>query len=270
MSIVYENDVGYFVCHNQFVLEESCGRFYKKELFDLRTPFFKDLEAAAEAKALELGVARTRKRKKKREVKEAPIEESTVKLFISSICQSKSFFQSPPTPNDLLSNNKPAREAVTKFLSSQSTLSVQDASLTCKLSNPSDKTVIELIWDQPFLLPPNCEFYKQDIGDLNQLTGRVFSLITIDPPWANRFIKRKRKTFESSSYHTMDNSFLATLPVAELCIKGTVVAIWCTNSPTHLDYLLNTLLPCWGLTYMGTWFWIKVLNIILTLNYFFI
>ena len=57
----------------------------------------------------------------------------------------------------------------------------------------------------------------------------------------------------------MDNSFLATLPIAQLCTDGALVAIWCTNSPTHIDYLINTLLPIWKLDFITTWFWIKVI-----------
>jgi hypothetical protein len=264
MSIVYKNETGYFVDHNRFVMEESCGRRYKRELFDLRTPFYKDLEAAAEAKALELGVPRTRKRKKKREmIKETPVEESTVKKFL---LQLKPFFEPPPTSVDLHINNKPAREAVKIFLSSPSTLSIQDTSLMCEHSNLTDETTVELIYSQQFLLPPHSQLFKHGICDLDLLvkSNRIFSLITIDPPWSNRFIKRKRKSCESSSYHSMDNSFLASLPIAELCSAGTLVAIWLTNSPTHIDYLLNTLLPTWGLDYITTWFWIKVIIIILS------
>ena len=259
MSIVYQNETGYFVDHNRFVMEESCGRQYKRELFDLRTPFYKDLEAAAEARSLELGVPRTRKRKKKKEtIKETPVQELEVRQFLSQL---QPFFQPTPTPSDLLLNNKPAREAVKTFLSSPSTQSVQNSSLMCDYSNPTDETAVKLIYGQQFLLPPHSQLFKRDIGELDLLvkSNQVFSLITIDPPWSNRFIKRKRKSSESRSYHSMDNSFLATLPIAQLCTDGALVAIWCTNSPTHIDYLINTLLPIWKLDFITTWFWIKVI-----------
>lgn len=84
-----------------------------------------------------------------------------------------------------------------------------------------------------------------------------------DPPWTNRFIKRKRKSSSlfGGCYRTMDSdddSLLRSMPVADLCLQSSLVAVWCTNSPTHLDRLINDLLPKWGLQYEATWFWIKV------------
>ena len=118
--------------------------------------------------------------------------------------------------------------------------------------------------DFVFILPAHSQFYKNDVGYLETLSesGRTFSLIVMDPPWTNRFVKRKRHAGSLNSYHSMGNDILATLPISKLCAQGALVAVWCTNSKKHLDYLTNTLLPLWNLTYVATWFWIKVSDLL--------
>ena len=257
MSILHQSSFGYFICHRRFS-EEIYGKPYKSVLFDIRTPFYKDLEAAAEAKALESGIPRVRKRKKKQIEKQLPLEESSVRSFLSELSP---FFQPQPTSSDLLHNNKSSREAVTNFMSSPFAVTCQDTSQTTHILNSEDGNKEELFFgDHKFLFPALSEFYKQDVSELDILvkSGRTFPLIIMDPPWINRFIKRKRTTGVKTGYHTMDNDFLTEMPVAKLCTKGSLVVVWCTNSPTHLDYLLTTLLPAWDLEYVTTWFWIKV------------
>nr|SVE78083.1 EOG090X01QX [Daphnia lumholtzi] len=90
-----------------------------------------------------------------------------------------------PSPLDFTSNNKPARDLVTQFLSSASGSKTQDIHL--------------------------------------------------------------KMSYFNSLEHAIEKE-----------INGALVAIWCTNSKTHLDYLTGTLLPLWKLTYIATWFWIKV------------
>ena len=258
MAILHQSDVGYLLCHRT-LSEEICGRPYKKSLFDIRTPFLKDQEAMCEAKAMESGVPRIRKRKRKQEKKQLPLEESTVLAFMAELV-STGFMKPPPTSADFMVNNKPARETVSQFLSSPSGTKFQDTNLEFSYFNSSKQIVEKEFCNETFILPPCSQFYKKDIGFLENLaeSGRTFSLIVMDPPWTNRFVKRKRNAGGVSSYRSMENDILSTLPISRLCADGALVAVWCTNSKTHLDYLTNTLLPSWNLNYVATWFWIKV------------
>jgi len=256
MSILHQSDAGYFLCH-RYLSEETCGRPYNRTLFDIRTPFLKDQEAVSIAQEMESGVSKKRKRKKNHEVKSLPLDESSVKEYLSEL---SCFFQPPPSPLDFVVNNKPARTMVTKFLSSVPGLKIQDTNFQISCVNSSEQIIEKDIDGEIFILPPHSQFYKNDVGYLDTLvkSGRTFSLIVMDPSWTNRFVKRKRHAGSLNSYQSMDNDTLATLPISKLCTEGGLVAVWCTNSKTHLDYLSNTLLPRWNLTYVATWFWIKV------------
>lgn len=259
MAVLYQSDAGYFVCHRSFSLQ-TCGRPYKRILFDIRTPFLKDLEAISEAQAMESGVPKKRKRKRNQhETKELPLEESTVLTFLAEL---QSFFQPPPVVSDFILNNKTARDSVSQFLFSVPGSKIQDTSLEVVYQNSTKDVEVKRLCDEVFILPPESQIYKKDIGysEILAQSGQKFDLIVIDPPWTNRFVKRKRDAGGVNSYRSLNNDILSTLPISRLCAEGALVAIWCTNSKTHLDHLTNKLLPLWNLNYVATWFWIKVSN----------
>lgn len=253
MAILHQNDTGYLICHQKY-LEETYRIPYRSIFFDLKTPFLKDLEAESIAEIKETGIEKRRRRKKSAIKKELPIEESHVNNYLTEIGQ---FFREPPSSNDYRQNNKPAREAVDGFLSMTSPL--QNTSLTLEYSNGANDESEKIICNELCIIPPRCQFYRHNISSLDVLvnSNQKFSLIVMDPPWTNRFIKRKRK-FGTNSYHSLEDNMLKTMPIGNLCQDSALVAIWCTNSSTHLDYLRNELLPAWKLTYIATWFWIKV------------
>lgn len=256
MAVLYQSEVGFYVCHRTFS-EQSCGRPYKHVLFDLRTPFLKDLEALSEAQSMESGVPKKRKRKRKQPEKEMPLEESTVHNFLAEL---SSFFKPPPLASDFVLNNKHSREMVSQFLTSAASSKFQDESLELSDSNSTDTVIEKEILGERVLIPPRSEFHKQDVSFLKTLvdSGSIFDLIVIDPPWTNRFVKRKRTYNSASGYRSMENDILSSLPVSNLCSENALVAIWCTNSKTHLDHVFNSLLPTWNLSYICTWYWIKV------------
>jgi hypothetical protein len=51
---------------------------------------------------------------------------------------------------------------------------------------------------------------------------------------------------------------LANIPVAILIAPGSLVAVWCTNSDSHLTSLCTEIFPAWDVEYVGKWFWLKV------------
>jgi N6-adenosine-specific RNA methylase IME4 len=54
------------------------------------------------------------------------------------------------------------------------------------------------------------------------------------------------------------NEDLANIPVPALIAPGSLVAVWCTNSDSHLTCLLTKIFPAWGIEYVAKWFWLKV------------
>lgn len=253
MAILHQNDTGYFICHRKYS-EEIYGRPYKDIYFDIKTPFLKDLEAESIARFKETGLKKRKRRKKFVIERKLPIEESHINNYLTEI---SSFFREPPSPEDFRQNNKPARKAVDTFLLSTSVL--QDTSSNLEYFNETNNEIVIKIHGQSCIIPPRSKFYRHDVSSLDILVNlkQKFPLIIMDPPWINRFIKRKRKS-SSNSYHSLENDVLKTMPIEKLCQENTLVAIWCTNSSIHLDYLRNILLPTWNLTYVATWFWIKV------------
>ena len=57
----------------------------------------------------------------------------------------------------------------------------------------------------------------------------------------------------------MYNQELVKLPIPKIVSKGSLIAVWCTNSPQNLDYLKNNIFPAWGVRYIAKWFWVKVI-----------
>jgi N6-adenosine-specific RNA methylase IME4 len=62
------------------------------------------------------------------------------------------------------------------------------------------------------------------------------------------------------SYDMLSNCDLGMIPMGSLLSPGALVAVWCTNSPSNIKDLKETILPSWGLDYVATWYWVKVDN----------
>ena len=199
------------------------GSPYKQILFDIKTPFLKDLEAESRALSIETGVVKKRKRKRF-QATVLPIEESDVVTFLGKL---KPFFQDPPSAGDLRLNNKPAREAVRKFM--QLSAEIQENPMSYSHFNPAHETARLELMNESFILPRNSQFYRNKIENVKNLItdGRTFSFICVDPPWNNRFIKRKYKNKDANSgYETLGNDMLYTIKVDQLCRNSSLVAIW--------------------------------------------
>lgn len=56
----------------------------------------------------------------------------------------------------------------------------------------------------------------------------------------------------------MYNEELVKIPIKKLLHSNGILAIWCTNSPNHLNSIFNEIFPSWGITYRAKWYWIKV------------
>lgn len=56
----------------------------------------------------------------------------------------------------------------------------------------------------------------------------------------------------------MYNEELVKIPTWKLLCSNGIVAIWCTNAPSHLNSIFNEMFPSWGVTYKAKWYWVKV------------
>ena len=118
-------------------------------------------------------------------------------------------------------------------------------------------TVFTKVRECNYLFPRGCKFYCKNVKDiLNDLSGERYDFVLLDPPWWNKYIRRKR--FKSNDgYNMMYSDDIQDLPVGELIKDDGLVAVWCTNSPQHLRDLRN-MFDEWRIEYIGQWFWLKV------------
>lgn len=56
----------------------------------------------------------------------------------------------------------------------------------------------------------------------------------------------------------MYNEDILKIPLEDLVQPNTIVAIWCTNSPTHSEFVKKVALPKWNLKLLTTYYWVKV------------
>lgn len=53
---------------------------------------------------------------------------------------------------------------------------------------------------------------------------------------------------------------LKDLPIKKLLAKNGLVVMWCTNSPNHLNAILNDFFPKWNIKFLTKYYWLKVIN----------
>ncbi|XP_046388173.1 N(6)-adenine-specific methyltransferase METTL4 [Ischnura elegans] len=109
-----------------------------------------------------------------------------------------------------------------------------------------------------YLFPPRCEFHCCDVKDIEKHVKGTFDLVVLDPPWWNKYIRRKNAKCAEGGYQMMSNDDLGAVPVGNFLNPGALVAVWCTNSESNLETLEKKIFPQWGIEFIGRWFWIKV------------
>lgn len=123
--------------------------------------------------------------------------------------------------------------------------------------NKNDCKVIEIDREKYFF-PSNCRFFCKDVKDIGKnLRGEKFDVILLDPPWWNKYIRRK-KLKSDKAYSMIYDCELASIPIGEFLEDDGFVVVWCTNSTQHFDKLVSEIFPSWGVSFAGKWYWIKV------------
>lgn len=126
--------------------------------------------------------------------------------------------------------------------------------------NDSQFIVKTTMHDEDYIIPPNCRFFNSDVRNLNSFLTHEdkFDFIVLDPPWWNKYIRRVKAVNEKSGYRMLDNESLKGIPLENHVHDRTIVAIWCTNSPSHIDAIEQQLCAKWNLKLVGSWYWIKI------------
>lgn len=139
---------------------------------------------------------------------------------------------------------------------------VTTPSKTIRGSNTTCYPIKSSISTQSYLIPPSCHFVQDDIRHV--ALSSTFDFIIMDPPWWNKYIRRVVRATNgsaaeaaSSGYSMLGKEDILSIPIERLTEAG-LVAIWCTNSPSHIAAIHTELLPKWNLKLLSIWFWIKL------------
>ena len=67
-------------------------------------------------------------------------------------------------------------------------------------------------------------------------------------------------------YPTLPNHYFLSLPIKQLThTDGALVALWVTNREKLRGFVEKELFPAWGVRYVASFYWLKVLSLSLSL-----
>lgn len=123
--------------------------------------------------------------------------------------------------------------------------------------NRSESTLRQLN-NSKFLFPKNCKFCCKNVSEIDRyLADQLYDLVLLDPPWWNKYVRRKRAKTDHG-YEMMYNHNLLGIPIERFLKDDGLVAVWCTNSRQHQHALVNEIFEKWNVSYVGKWHWLKV------------
>jgi 16S rRNA G966 N2-methylase RsmD len=96
-----------------------------------------------------------------------------------------------PTSNDRESNNRAAQDKAQSFY------------VRCPVSsflrlhgeNNLSQALVTQVDGENYLVPSECKFFSYDVNEIQyklDLLSRPFDLVLLDPPWWNKYIRRKK------------------------------------------------------------------------------
>ncbi|KAJ8762403.1 hypothetical protein K2173_007563 [Erythroxylum novogranatense] len=125
------------------------------------------------------------------------------------------------------------------------------------VGNEMETEVVAQLLGRNYIIPRDSCFYMSDLGQIRNLIPAEphcgFNLIVIDPPWENASVRQKLM------YPTLPNRHFFLLPIKQLShVDGALVCLWVTNREKLRTFVEKELLPAWGVSYMATFYWLKV------------
>ncbi|PRD30206.1 UNVERIFIED_CONTAM: Methyltransferase-like protein 4 [Trichonephila clavipes] len=89
--------------------------------------------------------------------------------------------------------------------------------------NKNNESTIVIFGSEKYVLPAKSSFHLCDVKSLENLKGKKYDLIVLDPPWENKSVWRKK------SYKTLDSDSLLNLPIDVICNPGCLIVVWITQ-----------------------------------------
>lgn len=240
MSIVYENEKGFYISHKDYIDKlymniDGWNYSLNEKLFKILFPYKKKKRSTIS------------KQSQNKIHGDLNIRENFIQ-FIEEFKQKFPFFE-----NSTVGENKEALEAA-EFALQESSRNLVVNSFGSNIGSSQ----VQEINNSCYLFPENCEFYCKDTSEISaSLQNRQFDAILLDPPWWNKYIRRKRKK-STDGYKMMYNADLKNIPVECLLRENGLVVVWCTNSSQNLEELINDIFPKWQVRFVAKWYWIKI------------
>ncbi|KAL0278523.1 UNVERIFIED_CONTAM: hypothetical protein PYX00_000329 [Menopon gallinae] len=236
MAVIASNSQGWIICHETYIKkvycktkhnESLCSYEFNPALFDICEPF----------------------RKSKNQNQDSDTEVNVVEAAYKSLYELFVINESSEK-----ASNTEARKIANNFYDN---IRYPDGSL--RGENDNDEAVLETVGNDKYLFPKKCIFYSYDIKDINiHLKDALYHFILLDPPWWNKFIRRKRKANSNFGYNMMYDIDLQHIPINQLLHDDGLVGIWCTNAPSHINAVLTKIFPAWNIKFLSQWFWLKI------------
>uniref|UniRef100_A0A182YM83 Uncharacterized protein n=1 Tax=Anopheles stephensi TaxID=30069 RepID=A0A182YM83_ANOST len=159
-------------------------------------------------------------------------------------------------PNPTCTSNKKALEFVDQFNSSSN----YDGEQCFRGQNTTDCTIVTEMNGESFLIPPRVSFINSSIDRFTEYIqpDETFDMIVLDPPWWNKYIRRVKAANSKAGYRMLTNADIKAIPLERHLHKNTLVVVWCTNAPSHIDAVSKDFFPKWGVELVACWYWVKV------------
>jgi hypothetical protein len=105
------------------------------------------------------------------------------------------YFSYVPTLSDRKSNNVAARDKAHSFFLTY------PVSPTLRLhgENSSSQGLVTQVNHENYLVPAECKFFSYDVNEIEHklhLLACPYDLVLLDPPWWNKYIRRKKAKCE--------------------------------------------------------------------------
>jgi N6-adenosine-specific RNA methylase IME4 len=142
------------------------------------------------------------------------------------------------------------------------------ANLVCNATGKPTSLKVE---KDTFLVPPHSHFLLSRIELAQPMFTQIariflpdtdfqrageFDFILLDPPWANRSVRRSR-TYVTAEHHTYDPWVTASKLLGDHLAPYGLVGVWVTNKPSVRKAVLGTFREL-GISLIETWIWVKV------------
>lgn len=179
MAVVSSNDFGWIISQEIFfskvykdtsIDSEQKSFSFNPIFFDIKVPF---------------------KRSKKLHVneKKKECESKVVRLGYEKLFTLFKFDNSSDVSED--KNISSAKDLADDFYNN---LTRHPKNIPFNGGNISNRPLVTKIENEFYLIPPNSLFFCDDIRNINKyFVGEKFDFILLDPPWWNKYIRRKRK-----------------------------------------------------------------------------